>query len=91
MSKDPVSRASAGTTPSPRGPERVLALWCPDWPVVAWGVPPEVPSVVLSANRVVAANPASRRDGVVIGLRRREAQARCPEVRLLDRDQAREA
>ncbi|MEZ5372023.1 MAG: hypothetical protein R2704_04700 [Microthrixaceae bacterium] len=39
MSKDPVSRASAGTTPSPRGPERVLALWCPDWPVVAWGVP----------------------------------------------------
>lgn len=74
-----------------RGPERMLSLWCPDWAVVAWGVPSDQPSVVLAANRVVAANQAARRDGVAIGLRRREAQARCPEVRLLDRDPAREA
>ena len=73
------------------GPERVLALWCPDWPVVAWGVPHDQPAVVLSGNRVVAANRAARRDGVAVGLRRREAQTRCPEVRLLDRDPAREA
>ena len=69
----------------------MLSLWCPDWAVVAWGVPSDQPSVVLAANRVVAANQAARRDGVAIGLRRREAQARCPEVRLLDRDPAREA
>lgn len=58
-----------------RGPERMLSLWCPDWAVVAWGVPSDQPSVVLAANRVVAANQAARRDGVAIGLRRREAQA----------------
>ncbi|MEZ5381687.1 MAG: DNA polymerase Y family protein [Microthrixaceae bacterium] len=73
------------------GPIRILALWCPDWPVVAWGVSADEPAVVLSANRVVAATRAARSDGVSTGLRRREAQARCPRVRLLDRDPAREA
>ena len=56
----------------------MVAVWCPDWPVVAAGVAAGVPAVVLHANRVVARSPAAAADGVVIGQRRRQAQQRCP-------------
>ncbi len=69
----------------------MVAVWCPDWPVVAAGVAAEVPAVVLHANRVVARSPAAAADGVVIGQRRREAQQRCPDVVLLDHDTDRDA
>lgn len=69
----------------------MVAVWCPDWPVVAWGVPPTEPAAVLVANRVVATSVAARDEGVVVGQRRREAQGRCPELALLDRDEDREA
>ncbi len=72
-------------------PQRILALWCPDWPVVAAGIPPDEPGVVLHANRVVASSEAARSVGVVRGLRRREAQSRCPELELSERDLAAEA
>lgn len=70
---------------------RTLAVWCPDWPLVALGVPPAEPAVVVVANRVVAANPAARADGVAVGQRRRDAQGRCPGVAVLERDVDREA
>ncbi len=70
---------------------RMVAVWCPDWPVVAWGVPPTEPVAVLVANRVVATSAPARADGVAVGQRRREAQGRCPELALLDRDEGREA
>ena len=73
------------------GPQRSLVLWCPDWPVWAWGVPPDRPGAVLVANRVVAANPAARAAGVAEGLRRRDAQSRCPDLVVLARDIDREA
>lgn len=73
------------------GPVRTLAVWCADWPAVATGRPPDVPAVVLHANRVVSSTPAARTQGVVPGLRRREAQSRCPSVELHDRDDARDA
>ena len=57
---------------------RTLVLCCPDWSVVAAGAEPEQPFAVVHANRVVAASPAARREAVEIGLRRREAQSRCP-------------
>ena len=57
----------------------------------AWGVAPEGLAAVLVANRVVAVSPEARRLGVKEGLRRREAQARCPELIVLDRDRDREA
>lgn len=71
--------------------ERVLEVWYPDWPVVAAGVPVTEPAAVVVANRVVAASPAARSEGVVPGLRRREAQARCPEVAVVAADPARDA
>ena len=72
-------------------PVRTLVAWCPDWPVVATGVPLDEPSAVLLANRVIAASPEARVHGVVRGLRRRAAQARCPELSVHDRDEAKEA
>jgi protein ImuB len=73
------------------GPVRTLAVCCADWPVVATGRPPHLPVAVVFANRVVAASPAARAEGVVPGLRRREAQARCPSVELHERDESQEA
>jgi protein ImuB len=70
---------------------RMLVVWCPDWPVVAAGAPPDSLTAVVHANRVVACSPAARAEGVRPGLRRREAQGRCPELELLAHDPARDA
>ena len=63
---------------------RALALWCPDWPAVtatvAAELPVDRPVAVVSANRVVACTAGARGEGVQRGLRRREAQGRCPEL-----------
>lgn len=64
-------------------PERLAVLWCPQWSIVATGAAADEPVAVLHANRVIARSSAAAADGVRIGLRRREAQARCPEVRLV--------
>ena len=72
-------------------PTRTLVVWCPDWPVLALGRHPEEPAAGVGANRWVAATAAARRDGVAMGMRRREAQARCPAMEVLDRDPDREA
>ena len=75
--------------------ERVLALWSPDWPVTAAmaaaHVPPHRPAAVFLANRVVACSAGARASGVKRGLRRREAQARCPEIAVLAPDAERDA
>ncbi len=74
---------------------RTLLLWCPDWPVVAAeivdGVPAAGPVVVLHANRVLACSEAARADGVRRGLRRREAQSRCPRLTVVEHDPGRDA
>lgn len=70
---------------------RTLVVWCPDWPVVAAGASPDDPAAVLAANRVVAATPAARNEGVATGQRRREAQGRCPDLVVVERDEARDA
>src|SRR5690606_2152484 len=49
------------------------------------------PAAVFHANRVVAASPAARAQGVAVHQRRREAQARCPDLAVLDHDPARDA
>lgn len=72
-------------------PVRTLVVWCPDWPVVAAGVALDVPAAVLHANRVVACSRAARAEDVVVGLRRREAQGRCPSLLVLERDPGLEA
>lgn len=73
----------------------MIAVWCPDWPVTAAqaasGVDAELPAAVVTANRVVACSHVARTYGVRRGLRRREAQARCPQLAVLARDPAAEA
>jgi protein ImuB len=69
----------------------MVVVWCPDWPVVAAGAPADSLTAVVHANRVVACSAAARAEGVRPGLRRREAQGRCPELELLAHDPARDA
>ncbi len=72
-------------------PVRTLAVWCLDWPVVASGVDVSQPVAVMWANRVIASSATARALGVDRGLRRREAQGRCPALVVVERDVGREA
>lgn len=74
---------------------RALVVWCPDWPVVAAlaerDLPGHLPAAVFAANLVQACNGAARELGVRRGMRRRDAQARCAELLVLDQVPEREA
>ncbi|WIN00740.1 DNA polymerase Y family protein [Actinoplanes oblitus] len=74
---------------------RTLLLWCPDWPVVAaeivLGVPAAEPVAVFAGNRVLACSEAARRETVRRGLRRRDAQGRCPQLIVVEHDPGRDA
>ncbi|HEU5473932.1 MAG TPA: DNA polymerase Y family protein [Actinophytocola sp.] len=76
-------------------PVQLLVVWCPDWPVVAAasvaGVGVRVPMAVVVGNRVVACSAVARREGVKRGMRRREAQGRCPELAIFPDDPVRDA
>ncbi|WP_028652152.1 DNA polymerase Y family protein [Nocardioides halotolerans] len=67
---------------------RILVVWCPDWSVVAAlseaERSPAEPAAVLAAGVVEVCNAPARADGVRRGQRRRDAQARCPELVLLE-------
>ncbi|NKQ57930.1 DNA polymerase Y family protein [Amycolatopsis sp. K13G38] len=73
----------------------MLALWCPDWPAVAAAmaanVPAHLPAAVFAANRVVACSAVARAAGVRRGMRRRDAQSRCPELLVFGTDEGRDA
>ncbi len=75
--------ARGGALPEPP-PTRTVVLWCPDWPVIAAaraaGTPPDQPFALVVHGQVFASSAAARQQGVVRGLRVREAQARCPEL-----------
>jgi protein ImuB len=71
-------------------PVRTLVVACPDWPVTAAGHRPTDPVVVVAEGRVVACSAAARAAGVRTGVRRREAQACCPEAVVVAADPARE-
>ena len=70
---------------------RTLVAWVPDWPVVAAGVAAGESAAVVFANRVVACSAAARAEGVSRGVRRREAQARCPALTVVEADPGRDA
>ncbi len=70
---------------------RTLAVGCPRWPNVASDLPPDAPSAVFFANRAVSVSPEALAFGIRRGMRRREAQARCPEVEVIPHDPARDA
>lgn len=73
---------------------RTLALWCPDWPAMAAAaesdLPPLHPVAVLSANRVVVCSASARAVGVRRGMRKRQAQAVCPEMTVVTADEGRD-
>jgi protein ImuB len=66
-----------------------------DWPAVAAAaavdLPPVAPVAVTLANRVIACSASARAAGVRRGLRRRESQARCPDLHVAAADPARDA
>jgi protein ImuB len=74
---------------------RTLCLWCPDWPVVAaravGAAPADGPVAIVEQQRVRAVSADAREEGVRIGTRRREAEAACPGITVLDVDGAAEA
>jgi protein ImuB len=74
--------------------ERQLAVWCPDWPVVAaathHGLSSESPLAVFERGEVFACSAAARVEGVRRSMRRRDASARCPELIVVDRNEASE-
>ena len=82
-----------------QGPERICALWCPEWPIVAVSRRDpglrDAPVVVVDRGErglvVRAASSAARDAGVTVGLRRREAEARCAGLVVLDADPAADA
>src|ERR687887_321186 len=97
-------QARFGSTTDPEGVQRRsdaadqvrrLAVWRPHSPVttarIEAGVEAGAPVAVVTANRVVACSHTAREHGVRRGLRRREAQAHCPQLVVLPRDEAAEA
>ncbi|GAA1966780.1 DNA polymerase Y family protein [Microbacterium deminutum] len=81
------------TMPSPT---RSLVLWFPDWPVTALtrdGATPldaALPIAVMEHNLVAACSASARAEGVRRGQRRRDAQARCPGLKVVPADAARD-
>ena len=61
---------------------RVLALWCPDWPVVAAGADARTPAIVVSDGKVTACTAAAREAGIRRGQKLRDAQRRCADLEI---------
>src|SRR5699024_6229693 len=92
------ARTGPGTRPAPDDHgaprHRTMVVWCPDWPAVAAateaGLGRAAPLAVLHGHQVLACNAAARTDGVRRGMRRRDAQSRCPALTVVpanpDRD-----
>ena len=80
-------------------PERTLALWCPAWAVATARQEDvrlvDMPVAIVERGPrgmvVFAASAQARAVGVTTGLRRREAEARCAELVVVERDPAAEA
>ena len=78
---------------------RTCCVWCPDWPVVAArrrdaslrAVPVFVRERVGARELVRAASAEARAAGVTRGMRKREAEAQCPDAVCIDADAALEA
>lgn len=76
-------------------PVRALVTWFPDWPLVAArladALPPDVPAAVIGKGVIAACSAEARAEGVVRGLRLREAQTRCPALVVCAVDPVRDA
>ncbi|WP_045275143.1 DNA polymerase Y family protein, partial [Microbacterium terrae] len=74
--------------------QRSLVLWFPDWAITALayesGAESVVPVAVVEKNLVTACSPSARAEGVRVGQRRRDAQARCSRLHVVPADIARD-
>lgn len=74
------------------GAPRGIALWVPDWPIYAAcaeaELDPRGPVALTRGGDIFAASASARARGVRRGLRVREAQERCPELRVRAYDEA---
>ncbi|MGW2748099.1 DNA polymerase Y family protein [Streptomyces sp. NPDC001450] len=64
--------------------------WIPDFPVIVAGTLGDEPVAVIHRDAVVACSAAARQAGVRRRMRARAAQARCPQLRVVERDLAAE-
>ncbi|MFV0375481.1 DNA polymerase Y family protein [Microbacterium sp.] len=77
-------------------PVRCLVAWVPDWPVVALTrdgddpPDPDLPIAVVGDGAITACSAAARAEGVARGQRRRDAQARCPQLVVVAAEPARD-
>ncbi|KQX08415.1 hypothetical protein ASC59_03945 [Leifsonia sp. Root1293] len=80
--------AASGTASSALG--RTIVVWLPDWPVTAamraGGIAADAPVALIEHGLVYASSAAARSDGVMRGLKVREAQARCTGLTVLPYD-----
>lgn len=74
----------------PGSPARTAVVWCPDWPITAAGIGPDIPAAVIEGGRVLARSDAAKAEGVTRGQRQRDAQRRCVALVVIPRDHARE-
>jgi protein ImuB len=69
---------------------RLLVLWVPDWPVLVQARAERLslgtPVALVVKGLVHACSASARDEGVRRGMRQREAQARCPGIRVLAHD-----
>ena len=80
---------------SAAGQPRLLVLWAPDWPVLAHAranrIPDDAPLALVDKGLVFACSAAARAEGVVRGMRIREAQSRCTRLHVQRYDPALDA
>ncbi|MFI6097487.1 DNA polymerase Y family protein [Lentzea sp. NPDC051213] len=74
---------------------RLLAVWCPDWPVIAactaTGTSPHVPVAVVDGNEIVSTSAVARAEGLRRAMRKRMAESMCPELITFEHDPQRDA
>jgi protein ImuB len=71
-------------------PTRTVVVWWDDWSVVVAGRARD-PVVVVANNKVLTVSAAAYAEGVRVGMRRREAQGRCPSTDVLALDEGADA
>lgn len=75
---------------------RSIVVWIPDWPVIAVrreaGVAKgeDTPLMLVEKGMVSACSRSARDEGVRRGQRRRDAQARCPQIEVIEADAVRD-
>lgn len=90
MANTPGAARMNGGVPGGERATRTVCVWCPGWSVVVAGrADPSLVGeefAVVEGGVVRAASPAARAESVHPGMRRREAEACCPGLRMVEAD-----